>query len=46
MVGVAPGINEPTGLTLPAYNEALAYTRGVKPEQYESTHYAKVIPPR
>ncbi len=43
VVGVAPGINEPTGLTSPAYNEALAYTRGVKPEQL-STDYAKVIP--
>ena len=43
VVGVAPGINEPTGLTSPAYNEALAYTRGVKPNQL-STDYAKVIP--
>ncbi len=43
VVGVAPGINEPTGLTTPAYNEALAYTRGVKPEQL-STDYKKVIP--
>lgn len=43
VVGVAPGINEPTGLTSPSYNEALAYTRGVKPEQL-STDYAKVIP--
>ena len=43
VVGVAPGINEPTGLTSPAYNEALAYTRGVKPDQL-STDYAKVIP--
>jgi sorbitol-6-phosphate 2-dehydrogenase len=43
VVGVAPGINEPTGLTSPAYNEALAYTRGVKPEQL-TTDYSKVIP--
>ena len=43
VIGVAPGINEPTGLTSPAYNEALAYTRGVKPEQL-STDYSKVIP--
>ncbi|MEQ8196497.1 MAG: SDR family oxidoreductase [Clostridiaceae bacterium] len=43
VVGVAPGINEPTGLTSPAYNEALAYTRGVKPDQL-STDYSKVIP--
>ncbi|WP_443112621.1 SDR family oxidoreductase [Clostridium sp. 'White wine YQ'] len=43
VIGVAPGINEPTGLTSPTYNEALAYTRGVKPEQL-STDYSKVIP--
>jgi sorbitol-6-phosphate 2-dehydrogenase len=43
VVGVAPGINEPTGLTSPAYNEALAYTRGIKPEQL-TTDYSKVIP--
>lgn len=43
VVGVAPGINEPTGLTSPAYNEALAYTRGVKPDQL-NTDYSKVIP--
>jgi sorbitol-6-phosphate 2-dehydrogenase len=43
VVGVAPGINEPTGLTSPVYNNALAYTRGCKPEQL-STDYSKVIP--
>ena len=43
VVGVAPGINEPTGLTSPVYNNALAYTRGVKPEQL-ATDYSKVIP--
>ena len=43
VVGVAPGINEPTGLTSSVYNNALAYTRGVKPEQL-STDYSKVIP--
>ncbi len=43
VVGVAPGINEPTGLTTPAYNEALAYTRGIRPDQL-STDYKKVIP--
>ena len=43
VVGVAPGINEPTGLTSPSYNEALAYTRGVAPDQL-SPDYAKVIP--
>ena len=40
---VAPGIMEATGLRTPAYNEALAYTRGVKPEDL-STDYTKVIP--
>ncbi len=43
VVAVAPGIMEATGLRTPAYNEALAYTRGVKPEEL-STDYSKVIP--
>lgn len=43
VVACAPGIMEATGLRTPAYNEALAYTRGVKPDQL-STDYAKVIP--
>ena len=43
VVAVAPGIMEATGLRTPAYNEALAYTRGVKPEDL-STDYSKVIP--
>lgn len=43
VVGVAPGINEPTGLTSPAYNEALAYTRGTTPDKL-NTDYKKVIP--
>ena len=34
---------EATGLRTPAYNEALAYTRGCKPEDL-STDYSKVIP--
>ncbi len=34
---------EATGLRTTAYNEALAYTRGVKPEDL-STDYSKVIP--
>jgi sorbitol-6-phosphate 2-dehydrogenase len=34
---------EATGLRTPAYNEALAYTRGVKPENL-STDYSKTIP--
>lgn len=43
VVAVAPGIMEATGLRTPAYNEALAYTRGVKPEDL-SSDYSKVIP--
>lgn len=43
VVGVAPGISEPTGLTSPAYNEALAYTRGVTVDQL-NPDYQKVIP--
>ena len=43
VVGVAPGINEETGLTTPAYNEALAYTRGVTVEGL-GTDYSKAIP--
>lgn len=43
VLAAAPGIMEATGLRTPAYNEALAYTRGVKPEDL-STDYTKVIP--
>lgn len=43
VVGVAPGINEPTGLTTPAYNEALAYTRNTTVDSL-NTDYRKVIP--
>lgn len=43
VVACAPGIMEATGLRTPAYNEALAYTRGVKPEDL-STDYKKVVP--
>ena len=43
VVACAPGIMEATGLRTTAYNEALAYTRGVKPEDL-STDYSKVIP--
>ena len=43
VLAVAPGIMEAIGLRTPAYNEALAYTRGVKPEDL-STDYSKVIP--
>ncbi|WP_432617198.1 SDR family oxidoreductase [Butyricicoccus sp.] len=43
VLACAPGIMEATGLRTAAYNEALAYTRGVKPEEL-STDYTKVIP--
>lgn len=43
VAAVAPGILEPTGLRSPAYNEALAYTRGCRVEDL-STDYTKVIP--
>ncbi|MRG86785.1 SDR family oxidoreductase [Salinibacillus xinjiangensis] len=43
VVGVAPGINEKTGLTTDAYNEALAYTRNVNVEDLEG-NYASSIP--
>lgn len=43
ILAVAPGIMEATGLRTAAYNEALAYTRGCKPEDL-STDYTKVIP--
>lgn len=43
VVGVAPGINEKTGLTTPEYEKALAYTRNIKVEQLD-TGYEKSIP--
>ncbi len=43
VVGIAPGILEPTGLRNPAYNEALAYTRNTTVDNL-SPDYAKVIP--
>mgnify|MGYP002625522413 CR=1 FL=1 len=43
VLACAPGIMEATGLRTDAYNEALAYTRGVKPENL-STDYSKTIP--
>lgn len=43
VLACAPGIMEATGLRTPAYNEALAYTRGCRPEDL-STDYSKVIP--
>ena len=43
VVGVGPGILEPTGLRNPAYNEALAYTRNTTVDNL-SPDYAKTIP--
>ncbi|HSR04008.1 MAG TPA: SDR family oxidoreductase [Proteiniclasticum sp.] len=43
VVGIAPGINEKTGLTTPEYNEALAYTRDINVDQLD-TGYEKSIP--
>lgn len=43
VVGIAPGIMEKTDMRIEAYNEALAYTRGVKPDNI-STDYSKTIP--
>ncbi len=43
VLACAPGIMEATGLRTEAYNAALAYTRGCKPEEL-STDYSKVIP--
>lgn len=43
VVGVAPGINEKTGLTTPAYNKALAYTRNISVDQLDYG-YEKSIP--
>ena len=42
VVGVAPGVLEATGLRTPAYEEALAYTRGQTVEQLRAS-YAKGI---
>lgn len=43
VVAIAPGILETTGLRTGAYNEALAYTRGVTVDGL-STDYSKSIP--
>jgi sorbitol-6-phosphate 2-dehydrogenase len=43
VMAVAPGIMESTGLRTDAYNEALAYTRGVTVEGL-NTDYSKTIP--
>ena len=43
VIGVAPGINEPTPMGNPRHVEDLAYTRGVKASDV-SKDYTKVIP--
>lgn len=43
VVGVAPGINEPTPMGSPQYLSDLAYTRGIKEEDV-SDDYTKSIP--
>ncbi len=43
VVGVAPGINEKTGLTTPEYNKALAYTRNISVDELD-VGYEKSIP--
>lgn len=43
VVAVAPDIMEVTGLRTPAYEEALAYTRGTTPDKL-NTNYKKSIP--
>lgn len=43
VVGVAPGINEKTGLTTPEYEKALAYTRNISVDQL-GIGYEKSIP--
>ena len=43
VVGVAPGIVEKTNMRTEKYNEALAYTRGIKVDEI-STDYTKSIP--
>lgn len=44
VVGLAPGILEATGLRTPAYEEALAYTRGITVEQLRKGYTNKSIP--
>lgn len=43
VVGVAPGINEPTPMGNPSHVRDLAYTRGMEAENV-STDYEKIIP--
>lgn len=44
VVGVAPGILEPTGLRTPEYERALAYTRGITVEELRKSYEKVSIP--
>ncbi|MBC7320405.1 SDR family oxidoreductase [bacterium] len=44
VVGVAPGILEPTALRTPEYERALAYTRGITVEELRRTYESVSIP--
>jgi len=44
VVGIAPGILEVTGLRTPAYESALAYTRGITVEDLRKGYVNKAIP--
>lgn len=44
VVGVAPGILEPTALRTPEYERALAYTRGITVEQLRQSYEKVSIP--
>lgn len=46
VVGLAPGILEPTGLRTPEYERALAYTRGITVEELRRTYESLSIPLR
>lgn len=45
VVGVAPGILEPTGLRTPSYEEALAYTRGITVDDLRKGYESAFITP-
>ncbi|HOM27390.1 MAG TPA: SDR family oxidoreductase, partial [bacterium] len=44
VVGVAPGILEPTALRNPEYERALAYTRGITVEELRKSYEKISIP--
>jgi len=46
VVGIAPGILEPTALRTPEYESALAYTRGITVEQLRASYEKVSIPLR